>query len=155
MTYEEKNPFSPHTLYRHIHDIYVFMDITDAELFSRFELTTLQYNALSILERDGEQQFVTLANRLLVTRSTVTRMIDDMETKGWVQRIDDPQDRRAFLVSLTDNGRDLWRQAHAAHQQSLEQRFAALSDADQQTLITLLHTVRAATHEIALQTQAK
>ncbi len=48
-----------------------------------------------------------IADHTIRDRTTVTRLLDGMEKKGWVTRVLHPQDRRRFQVGLTDKGRDL------------------------------------------------
>lgn len=46
-----------------------------------------------------------LAHRLFVSAPVASRAIDSLEADGMVQRRTDPQDARAFLISITDRGR--------------------------------------------------
>lgn len=47
----------------------------------------------------------TLAERLCVDTPTVTRKVQQLERLGLVERIADPDDRRAHLIGLTEDGR--------------------------------------------------
>ncbi|MBI5669088.1 MAG: MarR family transcriptional regulator [Chloroflexi bacterium] len=132
----------PHRLYRLLHDIYVLLDAADRNLLREFDLTPSQYTLLTLLEPGDGQRLIALSDRLLVARSTITRLIDQMEAAGLVQRINDPQDRRAQRVALTAAGQTLLRQAYAAHEQSLAERLNTLDEADRQALLVLLHKLR-------------
>jgi MarR family transcriptional regulator, organic hydroperoxide resistance regulator len=46
-----------------------------------------------------------LTGRLGTSMSTVTRLLDGLVKKGWVDRVRDSKDRRRVLVALTDPGR--------------------------------------------------
>jgi DNA-binding MarR family transcriptional regulator len=80
-------------------------------LFRPHGLTAAQYNVLNVLapRPDGMSQRE-LSDLLVVDRSNVTGLIDRMEKSGWVQRADDPADRRVYRVTLTAEGRALWSQ---------------------------------------------
>ena len=52
-----------------------------------------------------------LADRLFCDASNVTGIVDRLESRGLVERQDDPSDRRVRRLVLTDAGRELW-QAH-------------------------------------------
>lgn len=57
-----------------------------------------------------QQEYLSLrdiANRTGLAATTLTSMIDRMETAGLVQRISDPDDRRKTLLSLTEKARQL------------------------------------------------
>lgn len=79
-------------------------------LFRPFGLTAAQYNVLNVLapQAAGMSQRE-LSDYLVVDRSNVTGLLDRMEKAGWVQRADDPADRRIYRVTLTPSGRSLWR----------------------------------------------
>ena len=78
-------------------------------LFRPHGLTAAQYNVLNVLapRADGMSQRE-LSDLLVVDRSNVTGLLDRMEKSGWVQRADDPADRRVYRVTLTVAGRRLW-----------------------------------------------
>ena len=44
-------------------------------------------------------------------RSNVTQLVDRLEADGLVRRVDDPDDRRVTLASLTDKGKKSYAQA--------------------------------------------
>lgn len=137
-------PSNAHRLYRLIHDLYVVIDAGDRDVLEPFGLTPSQYRVLVLLDADYGQRLITLSDRLLVARSTITRLIDQMEDAGWVHRVDDPSDRRAQHVALTPMGLTLRNQAYAAHEHSIEDRMGVLAERDQQRLIDFFLRMRAA-----------
>ncbi len=46
-----------------------------------------------------------LGERLMLSKSTITRIVDQLEERSWVRRIPDPVDRRAQDVILTPEER--------------------------------------------------
>ena len=48
-----------------------------------------------------------LGGRLRLEKSTVSRLVSQLEDRGWVERRRAAYDGRAMLLSLTDQGRDL------------------------------------------------
>lgn len=129
--------------YRLIHDLYVLLDAGDRQVLQPFDLTPSQFTLLTLLDTNNGQRLTTLSDRLLVARSTITRLIDQLETAGLVQRVVDPADRRAQQVVLSSAGAALVNRAGAVHQASLAERFAALMPADQAALVDLLLSLRA------------
>lgn len=80
-------------------------------LFRPYGLSGAQYNLLNVVaEADAGLSQRALSDRLVVDRSNITGLIDRMEAAGWVERRDDPGDRRAYRVQLTPAGRALWRE---------------------------------------------
>ena len=72
-------------------------------------LTPPQYSVLHMLWQQDKRPFKAFAEALKCTRATVTGIIDTLERKGLVRRTPNPADRRSFLATLTDAGRELQR----------------------------------------------
>jgi DNA-binding MarR family transcriptional regulator len=49
-----------------------------------------------------------LAERAQMTKQSMAELVRHLETHGYVDRVPDPQDRRAKLVQATDRGRDVF-----------------------------------------------
>jgi len=131
-----------HQEYRLIIDIYVFLDAFDRQLLVKFGLTATQYNVLLHLDPVNGQQLVTLSDLMMVARSTITRIIDQMEEAALVDRVVDPDDRRAQRVVLTPAGVSLRQRVHDAHGAALEQYLSVLGQTEQDELLVLLWKMR-------------
>ena len=68
-----------------------------------------------------------LADRVLLTKSGVTRLVDRLEQRGLIERRACPTDRRGQLVALTRKGRYLLARAAPAMLRALGQAMGALS----------------------------
>ncbi|GAA4776621.1 MarR family transcriptional regulator [Actinomycetospora chlora] len=62
---------------------------------------------LATLDRDGPQRLSDLAAREGVTQPSMTALVTRLERDGLAVRGDDPADRRAVVVTLTDAGREV------------------------------------------------
>lgn len=79
-----------------------------AALFRGYDLTEAQFNLLFVLKYSkGNVTQSDLGNRLVVTRASITSLVDKMEEKGLVQRLDVPGNRRIHHVVFTAQGRSL------------------------------------------------
>jgi DNA-binding MarR family transcriptional regulator len=58
---------------------------------------------LAQLDPDGTR-LTTLAERLGITKQSVSQLVTDLEQNGYVQRLPDPNDNRASLVGFTERG---------------------------------------------------
>ncbi|WP_378947071.1 MarR family winged helix-turn-helix transcriptional regulator [Mesorhizobium sp. ANAO-SY3R2] len=67
-------------------------------------LTTGEGRVLLNVRRFGPTRQNLLAERLGVEAMTLSGLVDRLESKGYVERQPDPADRRAKLVTLTDEG---------------------------------------------------
>src|SRR5580765_1730521 len=82
--------------------------LLSAELRATHCLTLNDYEALLVLSREPEcaMRRVDLAQRLLLTPSGVTRLLDGLETAGLVGKGSCPSDARVSYAVLTDAGRE-------------------------------------------------
>src|SRR5437667_9567704 len=60
---------------------------------------------LGLLRDHGPMSPSALGDRLIVTRSTVTGVLDSLERRGLVRRTPHPEDRRSVVVEITPKGR--------------------------------------------------
>ncbi len=79
-----------------------------SDLLQPFDLSPASGLVLSILA-DAESPLPPneIADRLIISRATVTGLLDSLEKRGYAQRIPHHSDRRMLLVQLTDRGRQV------------------------------------------------
>lgn len=72
---------------------------------------------MRIISESGELRATDLAHQLGIGPAGLSRHIAELEELGWVQRRPDPQDGRAYLISLSAEGRATL--ADALHRRAL------------------------------------
>ena len=101
-----------------------------AELQEHHGLTMSAYEALYVLSRaDGQRlKRVELAERLVLTPSGVTRLLEGLEAAGYVEKVSCETDLRISYAQLTDAGAEKLEQASCGHTGSIrtlfEERFS-------------------------------
>jgi DNA-binding MarR family transcriptional regulator len=86
-----------------------------------------------------------LAGRVVLSRTRVSRLVDELVTQGLVQRQPDPTDGRASFAVITRAGRDALRKAAPIYLSGIDQYFTRhLSDEEQATIVRALGRVVAA-----------
>jgi DNA-binding MarR family transcriptional regulator len=86
-----------------------------------------------------------IASWLGVTPRNITGLVDALEAQGLVERVADPQDRRAVIARLTPSGEVRVQAAKKVHQRNLRQLMGALTEDELATLRHLsLKLLRAA-----------
>ena len=106
----------------------------------RFNLSGPEYGILRNL--GGESLTLSeLSQRLLRVNSNITALIDNLETRGLVQRVRDEQDRRIIRVRLTEVGQKLRNDAVATQNSQIMALLAGMSDAEIDELRRLLAKV--------------
>jgi len=109
--------------------------------FAAHDLEVWEFDVLAALRRAGRPYVLSpgqLVDQTMVTSGTMTNRIDRLETRGLVQRLPDPADRRGVHVRLTPRGKE---QVDAALADLLHRErdlLRGLSRNDQDGLSTLL-----------------
>jgi DNA-binding MarR family transcriptional regulator len=87
-----------------------------------------------------------LSRLMMVTGGNVTAIVDQLEKEGLVERLDEPDDRRAFLIRLTRTGEKSFAEMARAHEQWIVELLGGLSRREQDDLLKLLAKVK--THAV-------
>ena len=118
-------------------------DALDLELRERAGISLDEYDVLVQLRSAGRAlRMSELAERVLISRPSTTRLVDRLVGRGWVERSTRCDDRRVVEVSLTAAGRGAQQRAARVHLDGIARRFEApLADHDMETLATSLCAV--------------
>lgn len=102
------------------------LDAMDHELRAQCDLPLDEYDVLLQLRRAGDQRLRMshLAEALLISRSSCTRLVERLERRGWVTREPDHADRRVVWAALTAEGARVQRRAAPVHLDGIATRFA-------------------------------
>lgn len=74
---------------------------------------------------DGRLSMRELAERVLLSKSGVTRLVDRMADAGYVERDSCAEDRRIVYARLTDKGRTIFDQVRPGHIGDVERYFSS------------------------------
>jgi len=88
-----------------------------------------------------------LGERLIVTRATVTGVVDSLERRGYVRRRPSESDRRSTVVELTDSGKDVVQRVRELIHGSERAWLSALGDDELRSYIAVLHRIQDALGE--------
>lgn len=105
------------------------------------------YDVLWVLQDEPEQKMrlSDLADRVLLTRSNLTRLLDRLEKKNLVQREPCPSDRRGMFAVLTEAGATMRRQMWAVYSAAIAEHFAEpLTDEEVSALHQVLKKLKTA-----------
>lgn len=105
-------------------------------------LTPSQFDVVSTLGNTDGMNMKDLAKATLVTKGTLTGIVDRLEKKGIVRREIPPDNRRSFTVLLTDKGETLFNKVFPVHVAYLQTRFERLTTEELQQLRQLLTKLR-------------
>src|SRR4051794_16063145 len=98
-----------------------------------------QFRVLRTLDHaDQPIRLSELAARLGIVPRSATSVVDDLEAAGLVARQPDPNDRRATLVDLTPDGRQILTTLREKRRDVMLTQLSRLTPTEQRTLATLL-----------------
>jgi DNA-binding MarR family transcriptional regulator len=115
-----------------------------ADVFATHGLQIGEFDVLAALRRNGEpfvMKPTDLANELMLSPAGMTNRVDRLEAAGWIERRNDPDDRRSSLVQLTDEGRAVVDRAVADHVANEARLLEPLSAAERTAFDRALRTL--------------
>ncbi|QGU94357.1 MarR family transcriptional regulator [Clostridium bovifaecis] len=99
------------------------------ELFDETGLTTPQIMVLSTLGKNGSMKLSDISEKLNLSNSTISGIVDRLEKQDYVERIRSKEDRRVVYVSVCEKSKNIMHTAiHEKIQESLRKK---LTKADQ------------------------
>ncbi len=111
--------------------------------WAEYGLNAASFDVLATLRRSGAPYRLSpgdLIASTMVTSGTMTNRIDQLEKAGLVERVQNPEDGRSFLISLSDKGFAVIDEAVAAHVATQARLVSGLSERQQRELDVLLKT---------------
>ncbi len=108
-------------------------------LQDRYQTTLPRFDLMAQLERVPQGlKMGELSKRMMVTGGNVTGITDLLEQEGLVERVADPNDRRAWLVRLTRAGKRSFAAMAEVHERWIVETFAGLSAREMTAMAGLL-----------------
>lgn len=89
------------------------------------DVSVTQCHAMEILAKQGVMRLQSLAEQLRLDKSTSSRVVESLVKKAYVTRIENPEDRRAVLLSLTGEGAAIYQRIRA---ELIEEEYKLLAD---------------------------
>lgn len=116
----------------------IVLGIEQALVDAGVELNFTQFLALKRLGEDGSMAPGELARILNYNPGALTRLLDKLEQMGYLQRVPDPNDRRALRLELTASGRAIHTRMIDCGNAAAERAFADITRAERRQLHGLL-----------------
>ena len=93
-------------------------------------LTPAQFDIIATLGNTPGMTATELGEKTLITKGTLTGVVDRLVDRGWVERVAHQTDRRCQIVRLTKAGDQCFSQVFPAHLAFLQAMFAGATRAD-------------------------
>jgi len=106
-------------------------------------IKTSQLNILVVTARLGLARPAEICDQLKIDISTVSRNVDRMRARGWIEVVDDEQDARAHQLRLSAKGRQLLEKAKPAWEKAQMKVKKLLGQSGVAALVRAAEKVRA------------
>ena len=104
-----------HNLADMLMEFYDKMASWESEVVRGTELSPAQMHAIEVIGAHSAMKMRELASRLGITTGTLTVTVDKLEKRGLVARVAHEHDRRSWLIVLTDDGKEKFKEHHRFH----------------------------------------
>jgi DNA-binding MarR family transcriptional regulator len=116
----------------------------DSRHIETLGLTAAQFDVLATLGDTAGMTCKELGAGTLITKGTLTGVLDRLEDRGLIRRTKGEQDSRQIFVTLTDAGEAVFRRTFQPHIDFMGRFFAAMPEDRQRQMQTLLHELQGA-----------
>ena len=106
--------------------------------FERLNLNLSQASLIGYINENGPMNQTQLAAALVLGRAATGSVVDQLEKRGLVQRVPDPDDRRVWLVENTAAGTDVAGEIVSVDEQLRKRLRVGITRAERQQLADLL-----------------
>jgi len=107
-------------------------------------LTPSQFDIVATLGNTSGMSFKELGEKTLITKGTLTGVVDRLEAKNLVRRVASVSDGRSQIVQLTRKGEALFERIFPAHLSHLERAFADFAQSELDGMEAMLKRLREA-----------
>ena len=126
-----------------IHDVARLLRVSFDRQAATTGLTRAQWTVMAYLRRNDGVQQKTLAKLMEITPITLARHLDRLEVDAWIERRDDPNDRRAKRIFINPNAGPMLETMSKHGQTVLAQALQGISADDEEMFMKVLLQIRA------------
>ena len=105
-------------------------------------LLPVQFDVIATLANQPPMSFKQLGKKTLISKSSLTGVVERMVQKGLIATQENPDDARSHLLRLTGKGQTIFEQAFPEQMKHLEKVFEKLSKKQMQEIEASLKTLK-------------
>jgi MarR family 2-MHQ and catechol resistance regulon transcriptional repressor len=105
-------------------------------------LLPVQFDVIATLANQPPMSFKQLGEKTLISKSSLTGVVERMAQKGLIATLENPEDARSHLLKLTTKGQKIFEQAFPDHLKHLEKAFEKLSKKQMKEIEISLKTLK-------------
>lgn len=101
-------------------------------------LNPTEFAVLELIYHKGDQPIQKIGEKVLISSSSITYVVDKLEKKNLLKRKPCPKDRRITFAAITENGNELMNEVFPKHQLAIHEICDGLDTKEKEELIKLL-----------------
>ena len=105
-------------------------------------LLPVQFDVIATLANQPPMTYKQLGEKTLISKSSLTGVVERMVQKGFIAALENPDDARSQLLKLTAKGQKIFEQVFPEHLQHLELAFQKLSKNQMKEIENSLKTLK-------------
>jgi len=149
MSQSSKEPFL--SLIRELARAFQAFEQFSAYHVRQIDLTPPQFDVLATLGNTPGMSCKELSEKTLITKGTLTGVVDRLIEKGMVVRTVQEHDRRSVMIALTEQGEALFQQVFPAHLAYMKTAFETFDQAEMDAISQQLMRLRTAFNQVLEQ----
>ena len=106
-----------------------------------YPINTTEFSVMEFLYSKGEKSIQEIRDRVLLASGSATYVVDNLEKKGYVNRIINETDKRVTYIKLTREGKDLINNIFSIHKKNTKKIFNDLTNGELITLKEILKKI--------------
>lgn len=103
-----------------------------------FGITMNQFFVLEVLYHRGDLNIGSITKLIMSTPGNVTVVVKNLKRDGYITSLQDPNDKRASILSITQKGKDVIEELFPGHAKNFERYFHGLDEEETVELFRLL-----------------
>lgn len=102
----------------------------------------IYHRVLNLLFQNKEMRVSELSDALDMQLPNMTKLINEMAEKGFVQKVRSNEDKRAVYIQITEEGTRYFQNHVFVYRKKLQKEFEELDENDCYTMIQLIHEIQ-------------
>ncbi|MDE4086222.1 MarR family transcriptional regulator [Planococcus maritimus] len=111
------------------------------QFFQENGVNPTEFAVLELLYHKGRQPLQKIGGKILLASGSITYVIDKLEKRGFITRVNCPTDRRITYAEITEEGEAFMADIFPAHEQKIHELTAALSPDEKEQAIELMKKI--------------
>jgi DNA-binding MarR family transcriptional regulator len=128
-----------------LHPVLRLLVAVELPILAEHDVSMWGYSVLTALDDGPVRTQATLAEAIGADKTRIIGTLEELQDAGLITRTPDPSDRRARLLSITDDGRRVRRAVRAQIRSEEKNLLARLAPAERTTFVRALQKLSAVT----------